>query len=142
MAELRCTGCRASLPSRDENVKFITCEWCRATNKNPNFRQTPSVTIKEDPIIPQHPTVNQNNRESIMQTTDPIPVKTPTGRPVNKWIAFLLCYFTGVLGVHKFYEGKIGTGLLYLFTFGLFGLGVIVDLIIIVFKPNPYYVNK
>jgi len=77
-----------------------------------------------------------------MQTTDPIPVKTPTGRPVNKWIAFLLCYFTGVLGVHKFYEGKIGTGLLYLFTFGLFGLGVIVDLIIIVFKPNPYYVNK
>ena len=57
----------------------------------------------------------------------------------NKWIALLLCFFVGILGVHKFYERRILLGLLYLFTGGLFGFGVFVDLIILLFKPNPYY---
>lgn len=56
----------------------------------------------------------------------------------NKWIAFLLCLFLGVIGGHKFYEGKILMGIIYIFTGGLFGIGVIVDLIAILFKPNPY----
>jgi hypothetical protein len=58
----------------------------------------------------------------------------------NKWVAVLLCFFLGVVGGHKFYEGKIGMGVLYLLTAGLLGIGVIVDLIALVFKPNPYYV--
>lgn len=62
------------------------------------------------------------------------------GKPKNKWVALLLCFFLGVLGTHKFYEGKIGMGILYLFTFGLFGIGVIIDFISLLFKPNPYYV--
>lgn len=49
----------------------------------------------------------------------------------SKGTAALLCFFLGVLGVHRFYVGKIGTGILYLFTGGLFGLGMIVDLILI-----------
>ncbi len=47
----------------------------------------------------------------------------------SKWTTFLLCLFLGGLGIHKFYEGKKGMGILYLFTFGLCGIGVIVDLI-------------
>lgn len=47
----------------------------------------------------------------------------------NKWVVFFLCLFLGVFGVHRFYEKKIGTGFLYLFTGGLFGMGVLVDLI-------------
>lgn len=43
--------------------------------------------------------------------------------------AFLLCLFLGVLGVHRFYQNKIGTGILWLFTCGGFFLGWIVDLI-------------
>lgn len=62
------------------------------------------------------------------------------GRRKNKWAAFSLCLFLGFIGGHKFYEGKIGMGLLYFFTVGLFGIGWIVDLIAILFKPNPYYV--
>ena len=61
------------------------------------------------------------------------------GRPKNKWVAFLLCLFLGFLGAHKFYEGKIAMGILYFFTLGLFGIGVLVDLIVILTKPNPYY---
>ncbi|WP_099206172.1 TM2 domain-containing protein [Scatolibacter rhodanostii] len=49
----------------------------------------------------------------------------------SRLAALLLCIFLGVLGVHRFYTGKIGTGLLWLFTGGLFGIGYIVDIILI-----------
>ena len=61
-------------------------------------------------------------------------------REKNKWVAFFLCLFLGFFGAHKFYEGKILFGVIYIFTFGLFGIGWIVDLIILLLKPNPYYV--
>lgn len=61
-------------------------------------------------------------------------------KPKNKWVALLLCIFLGCLGGHKFYEGKIGMGVIYLFTCGLFFVGVVIDLIALLFKPNPYYV--
>ncbi len=57
----------------------------------------------------------------------------------SKWVSFFLCLFLGVLGIHKFYEGRVLLGILYLFTVGLFGVGVIIDLIVLFFKPNPYY---
>lgn len=58
----------------------------------------------------------------------------------NKWVAFFLCLFLGYFGAHKFYEGKGGMGIVYLFTFGLFGIGWFIDLIVLLFKPNPYFV--
>ena len=58
----------------------------------------------------------------------------------GEWVALLLCLFLGIVGGHKFYEGKIGMGILYIFTLGLAGIGVLVDLIVLLFKPNPYYV--
>ena len=44
----------------------------------------------------------------------------------------LLCFFFGVLGVHRFYVGKIGTGILQLLTFGGLGIWALIDFIIIV----------
>ena len=57
------------------------------------------------------------------------------GRPLlsskNRRTALLLCLAGGYLGAHKFYVGKVGAGILYLLTFGLFGFGWVVDLITI-----------
>ena len=46
------------------------------------------------------------------------------------WLTtFLLCFFLGGLGVHRYYVCKIGTGILYTLTGGLFGIGYLVDFI-------------
>lgn len=67
----------------------------------------------------------------------------PLASTKRKWTAFLLCFFLGMFGVHHFYVGRVGKGLLYLFTGGLFGIGVLYDLIIILlgtFKDKNGYV--
>ena len=51
--------------------------------------------------------------------------------PKSKGTAAVLCFFLGGLGVHRFYTGKIGTGILWLCTLGLAGVGMIVDFIMI-----------
>ena len=62
-------------------------------------------------------------------------------RAKNKWVAFFLCLFLGFIGAHKFYENKAGAGLLYVFTLGIFGIGWLIDTIVLLFKPNPSYVR-
>lgn len=49
------------------------------------------------------------------------------GGPVNYNLSWILLTFLGVFGIHRFYMGKIFTGLLYLFTGGLFLVGVLYD---------------
>ena len=52
--------------------------------------------------------------------------------PQKSWIAtVLLCQFLGTLGVHRFYTGRIITGILQLLTFGGFGIWVLIDLVMI-----------
>ena len=49
------------------------------------------------------------------------------------WLTtLLLCIFLGGLGVHRFYAGKIGTGILQLITVGGCGIWTLVDLIMII----------
>jgi TM2 domain-containing membrane protein YozV len=40
----------------------------------------------------------------------------------------VLWFFLGFLGVHKFYLGKTGVGISYIFTFGWVGIGLLIDL--------------
>jgi TM2 domain-containing membrane protein YozV len=47
----------------------------------------------------------------------------------NWWVAFILCWFWGIWGAHRFYAGKIGTGVAQLFTFGGCGIWALIDLI-------------
>jgi hypothetical protein len=52
--------------------------------------------------------------------------------PKSRVVALLLCFLLGVLGAHRFYVGKIGTGILMLITVGGFGIWALIDLILII----------
>lgn len=46
--------------------------------------------------------------------------------------AALLCFFLGTFGIHRFYVGKILTGILMILTLGGFGIWVLIDFVMII----------
>jgi TM2 domain-containing membrane protein YozV len=58
----------------------------------------------------------------------------------SKAVAYVLWLvgLFGILGFHRFYVGKIGTGLLWLFTGGVFGVGALIDLFILGGQVEQY----
>ena len=111
------------------------------------------VEVVEQPKIEPQPVqtitsvtteTKQSNNQVNNKTVSSAKTNTakPSGSPKNKWVSFALCFFLGFLGAHKFYEGKIALGVVYLLTAGLFYIGWFVDLILILLKPTTYYVNN
>ena len=49
--------------------------------------------------------------------------------PKSRVTALLVCFFFGALGIHYFYVGRVGMGILYLCTLGFFGIGWFIDII-------------
>ena len=68
---------------------------------------------------------------STARSTQTVPAATPVRSEKSKAVALLLCVFLGFFGAHRFYVGKVGTGILWIFTVGGMGFGWIVDLVLI-----------
>jgi TM2 domain-containing membrane protein YozV len=56
----------------------------------------------------------------------------------SKTTAYLLWFFLGVFGAHKFYLGRVGMGILYLCTGGIFGIGWFIDLFTLAHQVDVY----
>jgi TM2 domain-containing membrane protein YozV len=65
-------------------------------------------------------------------STEATPTATEQKSPKSWIAALLLCFFLGSLGVHRFYVGKVGTGILMLVTLGALGIWTLIDLIVII----------
>lgn len=118
-----CRHCGAKIP---EAAVICTACGCQVEEMKGAHEQ-PSIVI------------NNANTNSNVNTNQNGVMFMATAK--NKWVAFLLCVCLGFFGAHKFYEGKIGMGILYLFTGGLFTIGWFIDCIVLLCKPNPYYVR-
>jgi TM2 domain-containing membrane protein YozV len=49
----------------------------------------------------------------------------------SRLVALLLAFFFGMIGVHRFYVGKIVSGIFMILTFGGFGLWAMIDIIVV-----------
>lgn len=96
----------------------IMCNYCGTpTNAAPNSQSAAFAGQQPQIVI-----MNQNNQQGYISAVSD-----------KDWLtALLLCIFLGVLGIHRFYVGKGGTGVIWLFTAGCFGIGWIIDLIMLV----------
>jgi len=54
------------------------------------------------------------------------------------WVTYLLWFFFGIIGVHKFYLNKFGMGILYILTGGIFLIGWLIDLFTIPSQVRHY----
>lgn len=148
---MRCIKCGSEL---DENTKFcpecgqiqepVTCPACHAdinpgaafcTACGAKLSSTTSArkpkAPKTEAAQPQQPTIIINNTNASTNANVNSNRYNQMASPKSKWVAFFLCLFLGVFGVHRFYVGKTGTGFLWMFTLGFGVFGWFIDLLVI-----------
>ncbi len=107
-----------------------------------NLPLHPDENQIEMPAVSKKPTLKQKlthlfaHKQANKHNTDDqtLGAKAKAGEK-SQVVALVLCFFLGVLGIHRFYLGYTGLGILYLFTGGLLGVGCLIDLILLIF-PN------
>lgn len=135
-----CSNCGEKIA---KTAKF--CPHCGAPTAQITAQQSQTVPQPQPVFQPQpvqQPQIIINNTNSNVNTNQNIQKQYYGGwkKPKSKWVALFLCVFFGYFGFHKFYEGRIGWGILYLLTFGFCGIGWFIDILAILMKHNPYYV--
>lgn len=133
---MRCPSCGAVVSS-------AFCEYCGA--KMPVERVETQTIAAENVVVnnyyyngetapeaPQaQPQLSRASRPSTNSAAS-FAYSVSYASPKSRLLALLLCFFLGWFGAHRFYAGRYLLGVVYLFTFGLLGVGWFVDLILII----------
>lgn len=117
---MKCSSCGAP---RDREDRY--CPYCKV-----KFDPYATVNDNKQEI---HIHYHQENRPEPRVQVEPIYVPMEKTSHRSRLVALLLCIFFGIFGAHKFYLGKIGMGFLYLFTYGIFSIGWMIDLLVLIF---------
>lgn len=94
-------------------------------------RQTQSSAQYQAQNVQQPPTIIINNANTNTNMNSNYGGGFSSISVKSRWLAFFLCLFVGIFGIHRFYVGKVGTGIIWLFTGGALGIGWVIDLVVI-----------
>ena len=111
--------CRTSVASPDPSLWLY---YSYMSMNNENVEEVRESVVNETPVAP--PVVQMPPKPTVDEFGNPI-------SPKSRLAAALLAWFLGVLGIHRFYVGKVGTGLLMLVTLGGLGIWALIDFIVI-----------
>ncbi len=123
---------------------MFICAYCKSRvfptdRKCPACGGTVFVTVEE----PRHSREEKERDPQALQREMPEPqvvyqtihktIYVRERSPKSRWLALLLCLLGGAAGLHRFYTGKIASGVFYLLTGGVFFIGATVDFFSILF---------
>lgn len=116
---MNCPNCNMS---NTDDSKFCSNCGCMINTQDPFGTQLPNYQTPNY----QTPTIVINNvaNANAYSASNGMRISSK-----SKIVTLLLCLFFGWLGFHRFYVGKVLSGILYFFTFGFFGVGCLIDLI-------------
>ena len=83
-------------------------------NDDGSFLEVPLSELNFKPVVGEIVEVFTSDDKTVIYRNGKSPALPPKGRPVNQLAYCLFAFFLGGLGVHKFYAGKIGQGIVYL----------------------------
>lgn len=98
------------------------CAYCPVMTINDENVNESVGTPAQPPVAP--PIVQMPPKPTVDQFGNSI-------SPKSRLAAALLAWFLGIIGVHRFYVGKVGTGVLMIFTLGGLGIWALIDFIVI-----------
>ncbi len=122
---MKCPGCGA-----DGDGRY--CEYCGSELPRPEGAKTINITNNYYGGASQESSRGQQTAQDFFASAARVSYTVEENiSDRNRWIALILCVLLGGIGAHHFYVGRIGMGLLYLFTGGLLGIGWLIDIILI-----------
>lgn len=134
---MKCKNCGAEV-----GIEYRLCPYCHSEIDYPDDDQPVIIqhiynTPPPNQQYPNQQYLNQqypnqqypNNQYPNYNTPYQNQPYNPYVSSKSKVMAITMCIVFGGFGIHRFYVGKVGTGILYMFTLGLFGIGWIHDVV-------------
>ncbi|MBQ4639309.1 MAG: TM2 domain-containing protein [Clostridia bacterium] len=120
---MKCSSCGAQL---QEGASF--CSYC-GTGVDEGTARGENTSVQHIHVH-NHYYEQQPEDARVVET---VYVREEARSPKSRVILLVLYFVLGYVGAHKFYSGRIGMGVLYAVTGGIFGIGLFVDFFSILF---------